>query len=71
MTYTSVSPKYQVVIPKEVRSKVGLKPRQRLIVMEKAGIIYLIPDVPLKDMKGCLQGQGLKSSGLRDKQDRL
>jgi len=56
MTYTSISPKFQIVIPKEVRRKMALRPKQRLIVMEKRGIIHLIPEVPLAKMKGFLKG---------------
>lgn len=69
MTYTSISPKFQIVIPKEVRRKMALRPKQRLIVMEKRGIIHLIPEVPLAKMKGFLKG--LDTTGLRDKKDRL
>ena len=71
MTYTSVSPKYQVVIPKEVRAKLSLKPKQRLIVMEKGGVIHLIPQIPVKSMKGIFKGRGLDHKDLRDKRDRV
>ncbi|HEX5036579.1 MAG TPA: AbrB/MazE/SpoVT family DNA-binding domain-containing protein, partial [bacterium] len=43
MTYTSVSSKFQVVIPKEVRERLSMKPGQKLIVYERGGIIHLIP----------------------------
>ncbi|MBI2066598.1 MAG: AbrB/MazE/SpoVT family DNA-binding domain-containing protein [Deltaproteobacteria bacterium] len=70
MTYTSVSPKYQVVIPKVVRERLQVKPGQKLIVYERGGIIHLIPTVPLKKLRGMLKGSGVTLEGLRDKSDR-
>ena len=69
MASTTLSTKYQIVIPKEVRDKLGLAPQQRLQVIEKGGVITLIPEVPLKSMKGMLKG--LNSGNLREKKDRL
>ena len=37
MAMTTISPKFQIVIPKEVRDKLRLSPRQRLQVVEEAG----------------------------------
>lgn len=71
MTYTHVSPKFQIVIPKQIRNQLNLRPKQRLIVMAKRGIIHLIPEVPLGKMKGIFKGQGLTTDNLRDKKDRL
>lgn len=71
MTYTHVSPKFQVVIPKEVRVRLDLRPKQRLIVLEKGGIIHLIPDVPIKKLKGIFKDPTVTTSDLRDKEDRV
>ncbi|MBI2982263.1 MAG: AbrB/MazE/SpoVT family DNA-binding domain-containing protein [Deltaproteobacteria bacterium] len=70
MTYTSVSPKYQVVIPKEVRERIHLKPGQKMIVYERGGVVHLIPSVPLKKLRGLFKGRGITLEGLRDKTDR-
>lgn len=70
MTYTSVSTKFQVVIPKELREKIRLKPGQKLIVYEKGGIIHLIPDLPIKKLRGIFKGRGIGLEDLRDKSDR-
>ncbi len=56
MATTTISTKFQIVIPKEVREKLQLTPRQRLHVLEKGGIIALVPEVPLKSLKGTLKG---------------
>ena len=69
MATTTISPKFQIVIPKEVRDKLHLAPKQRLQVLEKGGIITLVPDVPLKSLRGLLKG--MPKGGIREKKDRL
>lgn len=71
MTYTHVSTKFQIVIPKEVRNRLALEPKQKLIVFTKGGIIHLIPEISLKKMKGYFKNTGLSTKDLRDKFDRL
>ncbi len=68
MATTTISSKFQVVIPKEVRDKLRLTPRQRLSVIEKGGVITLVPEVPLKSLKGVLKG--MTTGEVREKQDR-
>lgn len=69
MATTTISSKFQIVIPKEVREKLHLTPRQRLQVLEKGGIIALVPEVPLKSLKGVLKG--MNKADLREKKGRL
>jgi AbrB family looped-hinge helix DNA binding protein len=69
MPTATISPKFQIVIPKEVREKLRLAPSQRLQVVEKGGVITLVPEVPLKSLKGALKG--MSRTGLREKKDRL
>ena len=68
MATVTRSPKFQIVIPKEVRDKLHLTPRQRLHILEKGGIITLVPEVPLKSLKGTLKG--MPKADLREKKDR-
>ena len=68
MARTRVSPKYQVVIPKEVRERHGLKPGQEMQVISKGGVITLIPDRPLSAFRGVLRGMPIV--GYREKKDR-
>ncbi|MEO5865048.1 MAG: AbrB/MazE/SpoVT family DNA-binding domain-containing protein [Nitrospiraceae bacterium] len=69
MATTTISPKFQIVIPKAVREKLHLTPSQRLQVVEKGGVITLVPEVPLKSLKGKLKG--MSKTDLREKKDRL
>lgn len=69
MATTTISTKFQIVIPKEVREKLHLSPQQRLRIVEKGGVITLVPEVPLKSLKGALKG--MSTTDLREKKDRL
>ena len=69
MPQTVVSSKYQIVIPKEVRKKIDLEKGQILQVVVRNGVITLVPDRPLGELRGFVKG--MESSGLRDKEDRL
>lgn len=60
MATTKISPKYQVVIPKEVREKLHLKSGQKLTVVVKGGVVHLIPEKPLHLFKGFLKGMDTK-----------
>lgn len=69
MAHATLSPKYQVVIPKEIRREVPLVAGQVFQVLAKNGVITLIPDRPLSTLRGFVKG--LKVEGFREKQDRI
>jgi AbrB family looped-hinge helix DNA binding protein len=56
MYTVTVSPKYQVVIPKNIRDALHLHPGQKMKVMEYNGRIELIPDRDISELKGFLMG---------------
>jgi AbrB family looped-hinge helix DNA binding protein len=56
MDTTTVSPKFQVVIPLRVRLALGIRPGQKIQVIPYEGRIELIPIRPLKQAKGFLRG---------------
>lgn len=56
MHTVTVSPKFQVVIPKEVRKALKLRPGQRMQVVEHEGRIEFIPERDLKELRGFLKG---------------
>jgi AbrB family looped-hinge helix DNA binding protein len=43
MKTVTVSSKFEVVIPEEIREKVGIRANQKVMVLEKNGEIHLIP----------------------------
>ncbi len=69
MTQVTVSSKFQVVIPKDVRRMVPLHTGQKLAVVVKEGTITLVPDKPLSTFRGFLKG--MKTSDIREKKDRM
>jgi AbrB family looped-hinge helix DNA binding protein len=56
MTSVTVSPKYQVVIPKEVREALGIKVGEQLDAIPYRGHIALVPVRPIKRARGFLKG---------------
>jgi len=56
MASVTISPKFQIVIPKEIREKLGLTPGQKVQTIIYEDRIELIPVRPIKKMKGFLKG---------------
>ncbi len=56
MPAVTVSPKYQVVIPKEVRQKLGLVPGQKMQLVLFEDRVELIPVKPVRRARGFLKG---------------
>lgn len=56
MDTVTVSPKYQVVIPKNIRDSLQLRPGQKMKIIEYNGRIELIPDKDISELKGFLKG---------------
>ena len=56
MTTVTVSTKYQVVIPEDVRKSMGVRPGEKFQVVSYDGRVQLIPLRKMRDMKGLLRG---------------
>jgi len=56
MTAVTVSPKFQVVIPKEIRDSMGIVSGQKIQMLTYQNRIELIPIKPMKKMRGFLKG---------------
>jgi len=52
----TVSPKFQVVIPRAIREALGLEPGQKVQVLRYQHRIEFIPVRPMKSMRGSLKG---------------
>lgn len=56
METVTVSPKFQVVIPKLVRDALSIKPGQKVQVIAYQNRIELVPVVPMTSLRGFLKG---------------
>lgn len=56
MLSVKVSPKYQVVIPKEIRESLQVFPGQRLQVVQYENRLELIPERDVRELEGFLEG---------------
>jgi AbrB family looped-hinge helix DNA binding protein len=69
METVTLSSKYQLVLPRAARERLQLRPGMRITVFEKGGVIFLVPERPLKAYRGIVRGVRVKT--LREKKDRL
>ena len=56
MATVTVSPKYQVVIPKAIREKMAIKVGQKFRLIQYDDRIEFIPLKSIQEMKGFLRG---------------
>lgn len=56
MLTVTISPKYQVVIPKEIRDALHLQPGEKLHVFRYQNRLEFVPVKDIKKMRGFLQG---------------
>jgi AbrB family looped-hinge helix DNA binding protein len=56
MKTVTVSPKYQVVIPRELRDLLQIKPGEKVQVLQYENRLELIPVRSIKKMRGFLKG---------------
>jgi AbrB family looped-hinge helix DNA binding protein len=67
METSTVSPKYQVVIPKKVRKQLGIKVGQKVQVLPYNGRIEIIPIESIKKARGFLKGIDTKIEREKDR----
>jgi len=56
MDTVTVSPKFQVVIPRAIREALGLTPGQKVHALQYLNRIEFIPVRPMKSARGFLKG---------------
>ncbi|MCL4560106.1 MAG: AbrB/MazE/SpoVT family DNA-binding domain-containing protein [Chloroflexi bacterium] len=69
MRATTISSKYQVVIPREIREQFDLKPGQKVVFIpyKKSLRVVIVP--PIEEAYGFLEG--IDTNIERDEQDRV
>jgi AbrB family looped-hinge helix DNA binding protein len=65
MARARVSARYRIVIPKDIRAELDIRPGQEFEVLVKGGVISFVPDRPIAAMRGFLRG--IRTSGFREK----
>ncbi|OGV71520.1 MAG: AbrB family transcriptional regulator [Lentisphaerae bacterium RIFOXYA12_64_32] len=68
MYTVTLSPKFQVVIPKRVRERMSLRAGEKIEVISFDDRIELVPVRPMREMRGFLRG--LDRSFEREREDR-
>jgi len=56
MDSVTISPKFQIVIPKSIRESLNLRPGQKVQAVQYGDRVELVPLVPVSEMRGFLQG---------------
>ena len=70
MTAVTVSSKYQIVIPRESRRKLGITSGTRLQAIEDATGLRLVKELTLEEIPGLLKGIAVQDDAIRSEQDR-
>ena len=56
MKSVTLSPKFQIVIPKGVREELKLKAGMKISIVPLGGAIYLVPLRSIKELRGSCKG---------------
>lgn len=67
MLSVKVSPKFQVVIPKQVRESMHLVPGQQMQIIQYENRIELIPERDVKELEGFLSGIDISFAREKDR----
>jgi AbrB family looped-hinge helix DNA binding protein len=68
MSTVTVSSKYQIVIPQEIREALEIKPGQKLAMIRVGKTVQLVPVRPIEEYRGI--ARGMPTTGFREKKDR-
>ena len=59
----TLSSKFQLILPRRARKRLQLRPGMRLTVLDKGGIIFLVPERPIRAYRGIARGANPKGIG--------
>ena len=69
MAHAVISPKFQIVIPKEIRERLDLRPGQVVSLIDRGDMVTIVPQRPIADLRGIAKGASYE--GYRDETDRF
>jgi AbrB family looped-hinge helix DNA binding protein len=69
MSATTLSSKFQISIPKEIREEMHLKPGQKFVFLRRGRCLQLVPQATIDEFFGI--ARGANPEGYRDRTDRL
>jgi len=67
MGTVTISSKYQIVIPRDMRKLFNLKPGQKMTVLAYDNRIVVIPERPIMEARGSLKG--MNTDNIREEVD--
>jgi AbrB family looped-hinge helix DNA binding protein len=70
MTAVTVSSKYQIVIPKEARRKLGISSGTKLQAIAEASGLRLVKEPSIDEISGLLRGMAVQDFDIRNEEDR-
>ena len=68
MSTATVSSKYQVALPKEVREAMHIQPGQQFEIIPMGSVIQFVPKTSIKQLRGI--ARGANPTKYRDRKDR-
>jgi len=71
MTAVTLSPKYQLVLPEDLRRDRDYKPGMKFVFVDDGETVNLVPVRGIKSLRGRLKGRLQSSDVEREEEDRL
>lgn len=71
MTAVTVSSKYQIVIPREARRKLGISSGTRLHAIPEGSGLRLVKEPSIDEIRGLLKGMKVHDLDIRSEADRV
>ena len=71
MTAVTVSSKYQIVIPREARRRLGISSGTRLQAIPDESGLRLVKEPTIDEIRGLLKGMNVHDLDIRSEEDRI
>ena len=71
METVTLSSKFQLVVPRGARERLQLRPGMRITVLDKGGVIFLVPERPIRAYRDIARGTFLSIKAVEANLTRL